>query len=384
MIFEILGGLLALAITASARRCGAHDALPRIDVIRSPAIAAQVGSPPGRYPASMLGERLANRMRHLAKWGRKQGISCFRLYERDVPEYPAIVDWYADEHAADPTREGDAVVWLFARKKDETLEQEVEHRRDAEAEILAGLDLPRERMHVKHRGRQSSGAGDREQYERVDTRANTKTVREHGLRFEVNLSDYLDVGLFLDHRPTRKSVQDRAGGKRVLNLFAYTGAFSVHARAGGAAATTTVDMSRTYLDWYERNLALNGHALDSDHRLVQADCLQWLAAGPKDDADRYDTIICDPPTFSNSKRMKAGSFSIDRDHPGLIRDLARFAAPKGEIFFSTNSRSFEMSPDAVPGNFGCREISNRSVPEDFRNKRIHRCWRLAEGWEKRR
>lgn len=301
-----------------------------------------------------------------------------------MPEYPAIVDWYADENAEDPTRDGDAVVWLFARKKDDTLEKEVEHRRDAEAEILAGLNIPRKRMHVKHRGRQSSGDGDREQYERVDTRATTKTVREHGLRFEVNLSDYLDVGLFLDHRPTRKSVQDRADGKRVLNLFAYTGAFSVHARAGGAAATTTVDMSRTYLEWYERNLALNGHALDSAHRLIQADCLQWLAAGPKDDADRYDTIICDPPTFSNSKRMKAGSFSIDRDHPALIRDLARFVAPKGEIFFSTNSRSFEMEADAVPGNFGCREISNRSVPEDFRNKRIHRCWRLAEGWEKRR
>ncbi|MDB4775762.1 MAG: SAM-dependent methyltransferase [Proteobacteria bacterium TMED72] len=332
----------------------------------------------------MLGERLANRMRHLSKWGRKKGISCFRLYERDVPEYPAIVDWYADENAEDPTRDGDAIVWLFGRKRDDTLEKEAEHRRDAEAEILAGLNIPRERMHVKHRGRQSSGSGEREQYERVDTRATTKVVREHGLRFEINLSDYLDVGLFLDHRPTRKSVQDRADGKRVLNLFAYTGAFSVHARAGGADATTTVDMSRTYLDWYERNLALNGHTLEPRHRVVQADCLQWLEAGPQDEDDRYDIVVCDPPTFSNSKRMKAGSFSIDRDHPALLRNLARFVAPKGEIFFSTNSRSFELSSDAVPANYGCREISNRSVPEDFRNQRIHRCWRLAEGWERRR
>ena len=138
-------------------------------------------------------------MRHLSKWGRKKGISCFRLYERDVPEYPAIVDWYADENAEDPTRDGDAIVWLFGRKRDDTLEKEAEHRRDAEAEILAGLNIPRERMHVKHRGRQSSGSGEREQYERVDTRATTKVVREHGLRFEINLSDYLDVGLFLDH-----------------------------------------------------------------------------------------------------------------------------------------------------------------------------------------
>jgi 23S rRNA (cytosine1962-C5)-methyltransferase len=330
----------------------------------------------------MLGERLANRMRHLAKWGRKQGISCFRLYERDVPEYPAIVDWYADENATDPTREGDAVVWLFTRKKDDTLQRQVEHRRDSEAEILAGLGIPRDRMHVKHRGRQSSGSGDREQYERVDTRAMTKVVREHDLRFEVNLSDYLDVGLFLDHRPTRKSVQDRAEGKRVLNLFAYTGSFSVHARAGGALATTTVDMSRTYLEWYERNLELNGLAADPRHRVVHADCLQWLERGPRRD-ERYDIVICDPPTFSNSKRMRAGSFSIDRDHPQVLDWMSRFVAPGGEIFFSTNSRSFDMAENAVPTGFGSHEISHRTVPDDFRNRTIHRCWRLAEGWKPR-
>lgn len=345
------------------------------------------GGPPAqprcRYAPSMLGERLANRMKHLAKWGRRQGIACFRLYERDVPEYPAIVDWYGDEHAADPTRDGDAVAWFFHRKKDDTLEKELAHRRDAEAEVLAGLDIPPDRLHVKHRGRQSSGDGDREQYERVDTRAATKVVTEHDLRFEVNLSDYLDVGLFLDHRPTRFSVQQRSAGKRVLNLFSYTGAFSVHARAGGAAATTTVDMSRTYLDWYERNLALNEFTLDADHRAVHADCLQWLEAGPADAADRYDIVVCDPPTFSNSKRMKAGSFSIDRDHPDLLRWIARFVAPGGEVFFSTNSRSFELAEGAVPDGFGGHEISKRSVPEDFRNRKIHRCWRLAEGWTPR-
>ncbi|MDE0889685.1 MAG: class I SAM-dependent methyltransferase [Phycisphaerales bacterium] len=332
----------------------------------------------------MLGERLANRMKHLAKWGRKQGISCFRLYERDVPDYPAIVDWYGDPGAADPTRDGDAVAWLHSRKKDDTLEKEIEHRRDAQAEILAGLNIPAERLHVKHRGRQRTGDGDRDQYERVDTKSTTKIVDEHGIRFEINLSDYLDVGLFLDHRPTRRSVGERAAGKRVLNLFSYTGAFSVHARAGGAIATTTVDMSRTYLDWYERNLTLNGLSSDRDHQIIQADCLQWLEAGPSSEHERYDIVICDPPTFSNSKRMKAGSFAIDRDHPDLLRWIARFVAPKGEIFFSTNSRSFELDDSAVPAGFGSREISNRSVPDDFRNKRIHRCWRLAEGWEQRR
>ena len=331
----------------------------------------------------MLGERLAKRMRHLSRWGRKQGISCFRLYERDISEYPAVIDWYADEGANDLARDGDVVAWLLNRTRDDTLEKEFEHRRDIEAEILAGLDLPRHRLHVKHRGRQSSGEGERAQYERVDSRRHSKIVREHGLRFEVNLSDYLDVGLFLDHRPTRKSLGERSADKRVLNLFAYTGSFSVHARAGGALTTTTVDMSRTYLDWYARNLALNGFDLDPDHRLIQTDCLEWLENGPGS-GPQYDIVICDPPTFSNSKRMKAGSFSIDRDHPQLLAWIARFVAPGGEIFFSTNSRSFRMEPEAIPHGFGGHEISRRSVPEDFRNRRIHRCWRIAEGWKPRR
>ena len=330
----------------------------------------------------MLGERLAKRMKHLSRWGRRQGISCFRLYERDIPEYPVVIDWYADENAAEPSREGDAIAWFLHRRRDDTLEKEVAHRRDAEAEILAGLNIPRDRLHIRHRGRQASADGERAQYERLDRREVVKTVTEHELRFEVNLSDYLDTGLFLDHRPTRKSVGERAAGRRILNLFSYTGAFSVHARAGGAASTTTVDMSRTYLDWYERNLGLNGFVLDENHRAVQADCLQWLEAGPAD-GERYDVVVCDPPTFSNSKRMKAGSFSIDRDHPDLFRWLVPFVAPGGEIFFSTNSRSFRLDASAVPEDFGCHEISHRSVPDDFRNRKIHRCWRLAQGWEPR-
>ena len=265
---------------------------------------------------TMRGERLANRMRHLAKWGRRQGISCFRLYERDVPEYPAIVDSYADIDPStgapvDLARAGAAVAWLFRRKKDETPEQERAHRLDSEAEILAGLDIPRERLFVKHRGRQVADDGGREQYERVGDAGRTKVIAEHGLKFEVNLTDFLDVGLFLDHRPTRLSVQQRSQGRRILNLFAYTGAFSVHARAGGAVATTTVDMSKTYLDWYARNLGLNGFALDADHRSVHADCLQWLEAGPSSESERYDLVVCDPPPFSNSKRMKASLILCD-------------------------------------------------------------------------
>ncbi len=321
----------------------------------------------------MLGERLDNRMRHLTKWARKQGITCFRLYERDIPEFPMIIDWFGGDHG------GDAVAWLFHRTKDDTLEREREYRALVEQEILAGLKISSSRLFIKHRGRQRAEDGGRDQYERVDSRGVVQVVQEHGMKFEINLSDYLDVGLFLDHRPTRFAVQTRARGKRVLNLFAYTGAFSVHAIGGGAAATKTVDMSKTYLDWYARNLALNGFAPSAEHAIVHADCLQWLEAGPPSD-ERYDIVICDPPTFSNSKRMRADSFSVDRDYPELLSWISAFVAPGGEVFFSTNSRGFTFDAAAVPAGFGCHEISHRSVPEDFRNRKIHRCWRLAQGW----
>lgn len=328
----------------------------------------------------MLANRLTNRMRHLAKWGRRQGILCFRLYERDIPDYPAIIDWYADADASNIATDGDAVAWLFERAKDDTPEEAETYRRHATAEILSGLCIPAARLHIKHRGRQRADEGGREQYERLGTAGHTKVVDEHGLKFEINLSDYLDVGLFLDHRPMRHAIGERCRGKRVLNLFAYTGAFSVHARAGGAATTTTIDMSRTYTDWYARNLALNGWSLERAHRSVQADCLEWLQQGPRDASDRYDIVICDPPTFSNSKRMQADSFAVQRDLPELMHAVSRFVAPKGEIIFSTNARRFDFAQAAVPRGFGCKEISNRSVPDDFRNTKIHRCWRLVEGW----
>lgn len=334
----------------------------------------------------MLAARLANRMRHLGKWARKQQIDCFRVYERDIPDYPIVIDWFADEDASDVARDGDAVAWFRDRTRDDTPEQADAYREDAVAEILDGLGIAAERLHVKDRGRQRAEDGGRRQYERVSERGSTKVVREGGSRFEVNLTDYLDTGLFLDHRPTRLAVRQRAEDRRVLNLFAYTGAFSVHARAGGAAATTTVDMSRTYLDWYGRNLALNGYDLDDDHVAIAADCLAWLESAAEDPAHagRYDTVICDPPTFSNSKRMRDDSFAIDRDHARLLGLVARLVAPRGEIYFSTNSRSFEMAEGAVPEGFGGHEITRRSIPEDFRNERIHRCWRLAEGWVDRR
>jgi 23S rRNA (cytosine1962-C5)-methyltransferase len=313
----------------------------------------------------MLGNRLAKQLKHLRGWAKAGGITCFRLYERDIPEFPAIVDWY----------DGDVVAWVYNRTRDDTPEKVRAFEDLCEEEILDGLQVPGARLHMKYRGRIKDRS---EQYDRVDDRGVVRTVEEQGLRFEVNLSDYLDTGLFLDHRKTRSIIRHYAKGKRVLNLFAYTGSFTVYARAGGAIATTTVDMSKTYQDWTKRNLELNGFAVDGAlHRLVHADCLQFLEAGPAP-GERYDYIVLDPPTFSNSKRMEADSFAVDRDWPRLVEMATRWLADDGWLYFSTNSRQLKWDDAQVPAGYVAREISERTVPDDFRNRRIHRCWTVTK------
>ncbi|MBX3355525.1 MAG: class I SAM-dependent methyltransferase [Phycisphaeraceae bacterium] len=315
----------------------------------------------------MLANRLARRLRHLRGWAEAEGVSCFRLYERDIPEFPLIVDWY----------DGDAVAWIMPRTRDDTPEAERAFRERAIGEIRAGLALGPERLWIKERAGQRAGGSRDDQYERLQARGAVKVVTEHALRFEVNLSDYLDTGLFLDHRTTRSLIRRYAEGKRFLNLFAYTGSFTVHARAGGARASTTVDMSRTYQDWTRRNFALNGQRESPEHRLVTADCLAWLRAGPKA-GESYDLIVCDPPTFSNSKRMGGATWAIDRDYPELLRLIEPFLATGGFLYFSTNSRGLKWENAAVPAGLQCRDLGDRTVPQDFRNRKIHRCWRLSK------
>lgn len=314
----------------------------------------------------MLANRLRKRYRHLRKWARRSGVTCYRLYERDIPDAPCIVDWY----------DGEAVVWLSSRKRDESPEQHAAWREYAIKEVCEGLELPIEKVFVKQRERQKG----LNQYERLTQNGHVRVVEENGLRFEVNLSDYVDTGLFLDHRDTRALVRDTASGKDVLNLFAYTGSFTVYASAGSARSTMTVDMSRTYCDWAARNLQLNGfsssEAGDASHRIHQGDCLAFFADESVKNRS-WDVIVCDPPTFSNSKRMTGGSFSVDRDHPWLLRQCARLLRPGGVLFFSTNSRRFKLEASALP-SFAATEITERTVPEDFRNRRIHRCWRIEQ------
>ncbi|MFW6154309.1 MAG: bifunctional 23S rRNA (guanine(2069)-N(7))-methyltransferase RlmK/23S rRNA (guanine(2445)-N(2))-methyltransferase RlmL [Planctomycetota bacterium] len=310
------------------------------------------------HQAEVFANRLRKMARHRRRWPNR-GITCYRLYDRDIPEVPLAVDRYEEYvHVAEYERPHDRTPAEHADWLDMLM--------DVIAEVL---EVPREHVFLKHRRRQRGSA----QYERVAERGRIVTVHEGGLTFEVNLSDYLDTGLFLDHRLTRARVREEAAGKRMVNLFAYTGAFSVYAAAGGAASTTTVDLSKTYLDWARRNMALNGVSPGPAHRFVQADAMAFLADHAP--GDHYDLAVIDPPTFSNSKRTE-GVFDVQRDHAPLLAAAARLMPPGGVIYFSTNARRFKLDEPALPG-LEIQDITRRTVPDDFRNARVHRCWRMV-------
>ncbi len=308
--------------------------------------------------AEMLGHRLTKNRRHLARWARREQVTCWRLYDRDIPDVPITVDDY----------EGALVIADCRRARhDEVLD-------DGWLDAVAGavrdatgvVDL-----HHKTRRRMADRHATGAQYQRLGEGGAWREVGEGGRRFLVNLSDYLDTGLFLDHRRTRALVAAEAAGKRMLNLFAYTGAFTVHAAAAGAATTMSVDLSNTYLDWAAENLRRN--RIDPRrHALERADVLAWLNAyrGP-----RFDLVVVDPPTFSNSKKMQ-GSFDILRDHVALLAGVARVAAPGAVIWFSTNHRGFALDERALPG-FARPERSHDTVPPDFGYSRPHRSWRFS-------
>jgi len=315
--------------------------------------------------ARMFGNRLGKNLKRLQTWASRSDVSCYRVYDADMPEYAFAIDIYR-------TLEPD-LTWLYVQEYAAPAEIELEAVRRRRNEALSVLPevtgVPQERIHVRTRRRNKRG----EQYRKVDEQANFHFVMEGGLRFRVNFDDYLDTGLFLDHRMTRARLRDAASGKRFLNLFAYTGTATVYAAAGGAASTTTVDMSRTYLDWAQRNLSINGMT-SRQHALVQADCREWLQQSAAHTA-RYDLIFLDPPTFSNSKRME-GVLDIERDHGSLIHACAKLLAPGGLLVFSTNAQRFKLD-DALATRYDIRDISAATLPRDFeRNPRIHRCFEI--------
>jgi 23S rRNA (guanine2445-N2)-methyltransferase / 23S rRNA (guanine2069-N7)-methyltransferase len=301
--------------------------------------------------------RLIKNARIRKKYLKENEVTCYRLYDADIPEYAAAVDvyenrWLNIQEYTPPAR-------IDAVKAQRRLLDIVSTAADA-----AGI--PGERIFVKRRTRQR-GSG---QYGKIGDTGAYVTIHEGGLRFLVNFSDYLDTGIFLDHRITRERIRREAEGKRFLNLFCYTGTATVYAAAGGAVSTVSVDASGGYLDWARNNLSVNGINLES-HRLVRADCMDWI----EKPGHMFDLIFIDPPTFSNSKSRKE-DFSVDRDHEALIRGAVRKLRPGGKILFSTNFRKFELA-EGLKGDFSVTEITDETIPPDFdRNRRIHRCFEI--------
>jgi 23S rRNA (guanine2445-N2)-methyltransferase / 23S rRNA (guanine2069-N7)-methyltransferase len=331
----------------------------------TPVPDAAPSRPRTRAVADQIGDfrrRLAKRFKHLAKWARRQGIEAFRIYDRDIPEIPLAIDWYAG--------------WLHASEYDRPHERtEIEHDVWLDRMIEAAADelgVPPNQTFLKVRRRQRGGG----QYQKLDARKTLLTVKEGGLEFEVNLSDYLDTGLFLDHRQTRALVRDEAAGKRFLNLFCYTGSFSVYAAAGGAVETTSVDLSNTYLDWTRTNLSRNAFKDAGRHRTVRDEARGFLEHRGRRGEPPFDLVVVDPPTFSRSARSET-PWDVERDHAELLELVARNLVPGGVVYFSTNFRRFHLDVERLAALYEIREITNRTIPEDFRNARIHRGWRLV-------
>lgn len=345
----------------SSRGTGAPDRPPA-------APAAEAAGPEALSPgAEMFANRLRKNRRRLAAWVRREGIEAYRLYDADMPEYAVAVDLYG-EHAH---------VAEYQAPRSVAPEQVEIHREEVRQALPVALGLSPERIVFKTRQRQRGS----EQYTRQGHRGELLSVREGQARLLVNLTDYLDTGLFLDHRPLRLRLAGEAAGQRFLNLFCYTGSATVHAALGGARQTTSVDLSNTYLGWLRKNLAHNG--LDeSRNRLVRADCLAWLA----ECCENFDLILLDPPSFSNSRQV-AQTLDVLRDQVSLVRQTMARLAPGGTLYFSNNRRGFQLAAELEQA-FDCEDISRQTLDPDFqRNPRIHQCWRIrhrdSSPWSRR-
>jgi 23S rRNA (guanine2445-N2)-methyltransferase / 23S rRNA (guanine2069-N7)-methyltransferase len=328
---------------------------------------AEAAASPG---GQMFANRLDKNLRRLAKLAQRAQVSCYRLYDADMPEYSFAIDRYA----VAATAEVHLHVQEYAAPSTVDVEAARRRRREVLASLPGVLQIPPERIHLRLRTRQSGSGQYQRQRALTGSNADERrlTVEEGGLKFLVNLDDYLDTGLFLDHRLTRQRLRELAPGARFLNLFCYTSSATVYAASGGARSSVSVDLSGNYLDWAAGNFKLNG--LDpAHHRLERADCRQWLREA--DAHAPFDLIFLDPPTFSNSKRMQ-GVLDVQRDHPELIELCLRLLAPGGVLLFSTNAQRFRPDPVLLQ-RWQVRDISARMLPFDFeRNPRIHRCFEI--------
>ncbi len=367
------------------------------------------------YQAELFTNRLRKRYKELRKWARKNRISCYRLYDRDIPEVPVSLDLYeflpdeidspveaarfmSDQNsrlsANDPTVEGRikertyAVLYLYERpyKKDEAEEEAwLDLMAKSAAEVLG---IPEEHIVKKSRGHKSHK--DNNQYQaRHDEFVSASvqgTIQEQGQLFRVDLTTYLDTGLFFDHRSLRSTVRDTCSKKRVLNLFCYTSSFSVYAAQGNASFVESVDLSNTYLDWSKDNMKLNGFSDKNRYIYTKADCMRFLQekavaskSGNLKEEELYDLIILDPPTFSNSKST-SDVLDINRDWPQLVKDCLNILSPQGTLYFSTNSERLKFDIQKIPPKtaagkeFTCKDITAQTIPLDFEGKKPHKVW----------
>jgi 23S rRNA G2069 N7-methylase RlmK/C1962 C5-methylase RlmI len=316
----------------------------------------------------MLENRLRKRYRHLSKWARRSSTGAFRLYDRDIPEIPLVLDYYQEERGRRA-----AAGSVYRRPYEGDPAEEERWLGAMEEAVGRALEIPRSLLFIQGRRRQRQKGG-------LETGNSGEKglwfrIAEGGLQFKINLTDYLDTGLFLDRRILRSRVRDTAAGKRVLNLFAYTCSFSVYAASGGAAAVDSVDLSNTYLDWGRENFALNGLGRRPEFRFIRADARSFLAGAVR--ARRHwDLIILDPPTFSNSKMME-GTLDIKRDHGTLLDQCLTLLNPGGTLIFSVNRRGFKL--DRGIRGAASDDITEKLRDEDFRGRRIPACYLLKPG-----
>lgn len=308
----------------------------------------------------MFENRLKKNFKHLRKWARKKDISCYRVYDADIPQYSMAIDLYGD--------------WVHVQEYEapKTVDSTKAFQRFNAALSVIATVLEVDPNHVVMKTRKVQSGS--EQYEKQDSKKRFQYVYEHGLKFKVNLYDYLDTGLFLDHRITRELIYKYAKGRSFLNLFAYTGVVTVYAAAGGARSTTTVDMSNTYLEWAQENLKLN-KLNTRQHQFARADCMQWIWDA-KREGHSYQLIFLDPPTFSNSKKMSQ-TFDVQRDHADMIDVTMRLLEDEGMLIFSCNARRFKLDKEKLSKYF-IQDITSLTVPEDFKRKPLHKCWCISK------
>jgi 23S rRNA (cytosine1962-C5)-methyltransferase len=309
---------------------------------------------------TMFHNRLQKVYKHRSKQAKRMGVSCYRLYDKDLPEFPVSIDLYGSK----------VCVSEYKAKHNLTEEDHQDWLEGTVAVIADVFQISEENIYTKERRRKTNRLS---QYQKTNDEKEFFEVEEAGMKFLANLSDYLDTGLFLDHRITRKMVMDEAKGKKVVNLFAYTGSFSVYAACGGAEEVITVDLSNTYVDWAKKNFEANFLVDYKKYKFIAADVLEYLQTLTP---NTFDIVVMDPPTFSNSKKMK-DFLDIQKDHVVLINQALRALKPGGVLYFSTNARKFELNEAAIEASV-IKDITKATTPFDFEGKLLRWCWRMLK------